>query len=831
MFEPALRVAIPAKRAYHIVPLTEEPTHVTHSTLSDRILRILGKRGYTPQKAEELARLLRLSEAEVGDFHAACKALARAGRIVMGARGALMLPDPPGRMVGTYRANAKGFGFVVPETPGAHADLFIPPGRSGGALTGDVVRVRMRKGGRGNRQGLLEGEVIEIIRRGHSRFTGALQHETGAWYVVPDGHVLNGPILLPDATARQARRGDHVVVELVEYPSEGRAARGVIVEVLGPSGRPDVDLRSIIAQHDLPGEFPPEVLADARRAVDAYDESALMAHREVLRDMTIITIDPPDARDFDDAISLRPLSGGHVELGVHIADVAHFVPEGSPMDLEARRRGNSVYFPRFVIPMLPEILSNGVCSLQEKQWRLTKSVFITYDGDGEVVRSRFANTMIRSTRRLTYVQAQSIIDGRIGRTSPEVVNLLKGMDRLAKLIRRRRLRDGMIVLDLPEVELVHDDEGRLTDVQPADTSFTHTIIEMFMVEANEAVCRLLTDLRWPHLRRVHDEPSFSAVESLSRFIRALGLALPRHPQRADFQRLLDQTRETPLAFPVHFAVLRSMQQAQYLPQLLGHFALASDHYTHFTSPIRRYADLTVHRLLNHYLAAGEPASGPRRGGRSRAVRSPVVARSASRSSVSPPDDIPSFEDLVVMGHELSTLERRAEAAERELRLVRILRLLADRVGDSLPGTVIGVSQFGLYLQVDRYLIDGVLRLERIRDDWWDIDIRGGAIYGSRSGIRIGIGDRLDTVIASVDVPKRTLELALPGGTGTGKKSRVQSVTKAADTLKSPSEGQPPASRGRGIPRNSSASPVFRSGRRKRGGHKGQRPGSFRSRRS
>ncbi len=759
---------------------------MTSSSVADRILRLIGQRGYTPRSATELAGLMRLSDDERGEFHDACKALMKTGRVVMGSRNALMLPEPPGKIVGTFRANPRGFGFVIPETPYAHGDLFIPEGRSLNAVTGDTVRARVRKRGRREGRMIYEGEIIEIVTRGRRQFVGEIKNEFGQWFVVPDGRILHAPVFIGDASARQARRGDQVVVEITEYPVGERKARGVIVKVLGKRGEPEVDLESIRVQYDLPAEFSEDVLDDARQVIAEYDEAAERKRREVLADATIITIDPPDARDFDDAISLTRNRDGTIELGVHIADVAHFVRDGSPLDVEARQRASSIYFPRHVIPMLPEVLSNGLCSLQEKQWRLTKSAFITYDDAGRPIRSRFANTMIRSAKRLTYQQAQAILDGKAARTPKPIVELLGQMDQLAKTIRQRRLRDGMIVLDLSEIELKYDDDGRLVDVVPADASFTHTIIEMFMVEANEAVCRALTDAKIPHLRRIHDEPSFSAIESLSKFIRVLGQSLPRHPQRGDLQQLLDGVRGTTLTFPIHFAVLRSMQQAEYSPQLIGHFALASRHYAHFTSPIRRYPDLTIHRLLNLHVS-GE------------------LRRAKATANV------PDTAALIELGSHCSTRERHAEAAERELRLVKILRLLEKLVGDELPGIVTGVTQFGLYLQVDKYLVDGVLRLESIGDDWWDVDTKSGCIVGQRSGVRITIGDRLATIIQRVDLPQRQLELALP-------LNRLKKTAAPANGAQAPRSADKRAAGGK---TQSSGGGTKRGRHRKGGGRRGK----------
>jgi ribonuclease R len=421
--------------------------------------------------------------------------------------------------------------------------------------------------------------------------------------------------------------------------------------------------------------------------------------------------------------------------------------------------------------MLPETLSNGVCSLQEGVGRLCKSVFITFDDDGRPVGTRFANTVIKSSARLRYREAQAIIDGaqqiphpdgprRLADYDPNLVALLREMNALAKRIQKRRLAEGQIVLDLPEVQLVLDEDGRVTGTEPEDSSFTHTLIEMFMVEANEAVARLLDSLGVPFMRRIHPGPEIDSAERLRHFVQVAGYRLPKELDHKAVQSLLAAVRGKPESYAVNLAVLKSLSRAEYSPEQIGHYALASEHYCHFTSPIRRCADLLVHRLLESYLAERERIG--HKGGRKAKVHL---------------DHVVPYDELVETGKHISFTERRADDAERELRQVKLLELLKDRVGDVFAGVVTGITNFGIFVQLQDYLIDGLIRYENLMDDWWDVDERTGMVRGQRTGIRIGIGDVAKVIVASVDIPRRELNLAISQLIGRSGRAAEQATPK------------------------------------------------------
>jgi ribonuclease R len=723
-----------------------------------KILEYLKAAGQANLRPRRLARQLDLAgEAHYGTFRSALRELMHQGRVTLGSGGAVVLPTQKtssGLIVGTYKGNRKGFGFVLPSDPSSREDLYIPQGANRGALTGDIVSAKVTHSFRKEGKAMQEGRVEEILQRTHTRFVGTLEKRGTQWQVMPDGNVLPEPILTPDAGSRHIRAGTKVVVELTSWPAEGTWAQGVIAEVLGQPGDKDVDLRGVIVQHALPEKFSEACLRQARHAVAAFSGQKEYADRVDLTEEVICTIDPDDAKDYDDAISLKRLEGGRWELGVHIADVSHFIPPGSALDEESQKRGNSVYFPGYVIPMLPEVLSNGVCSLQEGVDRLCKSAFITLDADGRPLSAKFASTVIRSACRLRYREAQALIDGadriphpdgprRASDYPREVVGLLGWMNVLAKRMQKRRLEAGQIVLDLPEIDLKLDEDGKVIGAEAEDTSFTHTLIEMFMVEANEAVARMLDALHVPFLRRIHPDPDPASSERLRHFVDVAGFRLPKDMGRKALQTLLETVRGKPQSFAINLAVLKSLARAEYSPKVVGHYALASQHYCHFTSPIRRYADLMIHRLLDQYIAA--------RGGG-------MVSMPAGKR-VELPDAIEESE-LAKIGKHISYTERRADDAEKELRQVKVLTLLEKAVGNVYQGVITGITNFGLFVQVTQYLIDGLVRYEVLGDDWWDVDDRAGVVRGQRTGIRLGIGDVVKTCIARVDVPRRELDLAI-----------------------------------------------------------------------
>ncbi len=739
--------------------------------MSDRytstILRHIADSRYEPRTLRQLAQDLGVDDAEFDQFKSAAQALLDDGCVIFGSSDTIALPPPGKEMVGVYRAHEKGFGFLQPDELTQHGDLFIPPGANGEAMNGDRVRAKVIHEGRRASSGKspFVGRILEVLQRADRQYVGTLLKRGKLHVVQVDGRLMRDPVVIRDPSVKNARVGDKVVIEIVEYPKDPNdVAEGVITDLLGPGGEPEVETRSVMRAFGLAEKFPAEVLSEARQVSQAFDPDTIPDDREDLTATLTLTIDPPTAKDYDDAISIRACKHGKqdaVELGVHIADVAHFVTPGSALDTEAYERGNSTYLPRVVVPMLPEVLSNGVCSLQEGVNRFAKSCFITYDAEGNVLKERFARTVICSDKRLTYLEAQALIGGDLreakkhAKTEPKypkpIVAALLQMNDLALRIRERRLEQGMIVLGLPEVELVFDDSGRVIDAEPEDDAFTHTLIEMFMVEANEAAARLFDRANVPMIRRIHPDPDAHGIDDLRMFARVAGYNIPARPSRKQLQTLLEAVRGKPAQRSVNMAVLRTLSKAEYAPMLIGHFALASEHYTHFTSPIRRYPDLVVHRGIDEYILAAGKSGGKR--------PSAKKIGSALTSDNLIPDEM----QLRELGRHCSATERNSESAERELRNYLVLELLSEHIGEDFEGTVTGVTGNGVYIQIDKYLVDGFVRSNDLpggASDRWKLNSKTGALVAQRSGATVSIGNTFTVRVAAVDLNRRVMELAV-----------------------------------------------------------------------
>jgi len=720
----------------------------TPTTWRSAIVQYISEHPDRPMKARGLARALAVPDAEYVRFRALVRQLLEDGTLALGRGRALAVPGSREGLVGVFRTARRG-GFVgIPTKP----DLYVSPPDMGSARDGDRVLVRLLP--QRGRVPSTRAEIVRVIERNPILWVGELEQVGALWLVRPRGRGEFPVVYIDDPTAKSARPGDLVAVEPIESTLDTGAVRGVIVERLGEPSETQTRILAVVRRNSIPHEFPADVRQAAARAAANFRE-AEFTKREDLRALLTVTIDPPDARDFDDAISLEPLPHGKVRLGVHIADVAHFVPPDSLLDREARLRGNSVYFPGYVVPMLPETLSNGVCSLQPQQPRLTQSVFLTCDGDGRVSDVRAVRGVIESRARLTYEQVTAILSGGKNGLPPDICDLLARAEQLAQKMRERRLHDGMIVLNLPEAEIRLDDSGRVVDAGPADTSFSHTIIEMFMVAANEAVCRLLKQAGLPQLRRIHPDPEPDSLTALNQLLGLMGLRPIRVTDRRTMQSLLAAMHGRPEEPVVNLALLRSLAQATYSTAPVGHFALASEDYCHFTSPIRRYPDLINHRMLD-VLLSGRP-----RGGRKRPV--------------SPPSDL----DLDELARHTSFTERRAQDAEREARAWLLLELMKERLGEVLEGLITGVASFGVFVQVKPFLAEGLIHRSEFGRDSWSYDRQRSIYFNERTRRMIHIGQRVRVRVAAVDELRQEVALVPAADTELGTARPGAAASKSA----------------------------------------------------
>lgn len=702
--------------------------------LEDQIIECLSTPEYRPIDGGALSKKLKIGKKTMPKFREALEALVAAGRIREGKKGRLQLKAAAGFVTGTVKKIASGAGFVIPtESPAGakNQDVYVSSRDLGDAQTGDDVLVRLSNRLRSNGQRC--GRVEKVLERASNVFVGTYLEANGQGFVRIDGTAFQGDIHVGDPGAKGAKADDKVVIEMLRFPTADRIGQAVLTEVLGQRGDPGVDTMSVVYSLGLPHEFSEDVLEEARLQADHFNDNDFGDRLDLTKE-TIVTIDPATARDFDDAISLRKDKRGHWQLAVHIADVSHFVPAGGALDRSAIERGTSVYLPRHVIPMLPEVISNGLASLQEGQIRYTKSVFIEFDANGRPQGAEVANTVIKVSKRFAYEQVMPIINDpdSVGGTVPnKIVQLLQRMFELSMMLRRHRFEDGALQMGIPEVEIDFDDDGHVIGAHERHHDQSHEIIEEFMLAANIAVAQILAARDIPFLRRAHGTPDELRQKAFKDFCGGLGYELDKFQSRKAIQQLINSVVGKPEERAINFALLRTMKQAEYTPDDTSHYALNEDDYCHFTSPIRRYPDLTIHRII------GELAAG----------RKPKQA---------------GMTELVQLGKSCSTTERRAEKAERELKRIKLLRYLEDKIGQEMDAFITGVESFGLFCQGIKVPAEGLVHISSLTDDFYAFNQATRSLVGDRSKAEFRLGDPVKVLIVNVDVDRRQLDLRVVG---------------------------------------------------------------------
>lgn len=701
--------------------------------LKESLLGLISDNHYNPLKKEELALIFNIHPAEMPMFYNFLDELEEDGYIVRTKKGRIMSPNQMGLFVGKFVSHRKGYGFVESDEE-FKQDLFIPKDDINGALHNDRVMAEVVTPATDDRRA--EGKVIKIIKREVTRVVGLFQENKSFGFVVPDDKKFNQDIFIPKRVFSGAKNDDKVVCEITVWPQENRKPEGKIIEVLGQKGERGVEIDSIIRAHGLPEEFPKKVIEEANYVAD-QDLGDEMGRRVDLRDLNIFTIDGEDAKDLDDAISIDVLPNGNYKLGVHIADVTHYVKEKNKLDKEALKRATSVYLVDKVIPMLPKQLSNGVCSLNPFEDKLTLSCIMEIDSHGKVVNSEIAETVINSKARMTYTEVSDILekdDEKLKKTfAPQVDDFIKA-EKLARILMERRKIRGAIDFDFPEAKIILNGNGEVADIKHYERRISNKMIEEFMLIANETVAEHFYWLQLPFVYRIHETPSAEKMEDLKKFIATFGYTIKGdlenvHPK--EIQGIVEKIKGTKEEESISTIALRSMKQAKYSPQCVGHFGLAAKYYCHFTSPIRRYPDLQIHRIIKEQL-------NNKINNKRQEQLAHIVEYASTQSS---------------------ERERAAELAERDVHDYYKACYMADKVGQEFDGTVSSVTSFGMFIELEN-TVEGLIRLANMRDDYYIYNQETYTIMGERTHKTFKIGDTVRIKVDNVNVDFREIDFAL-----------------------------------------------------------------------
>ncbi len=702
----------------------------------EKVIKLICGRKYSPMNASQLAEHFKIDKSEHNQFCTLLRELELKGEIVQIKKKQYANPRKVNLLVGVLECNQRGFGFVLPVKEGISADIYVAEEDMGGAMHDDIVVVRLpspiRKRKAKRRRKKTSGEIVNVIRRANETTVGTFKRSKHLNYVAPDNPALFRDIYVSKEDAKEAKHDDKVIVKIDQWPTRHLNAEGTIIEILGRDGEPAVDIKSIIHQFKLPFKFDKDVLTETEVLPQLIDSDEIKARLD-LRNELVITIDPEDAKDFDDAVSLKKDKDGNWLLGVHVADVSYYVKQDSASDKEARKRGTSVYFPGTVIPMLPEVLSNGICSLKEGEDRLTKGVFFTYAPDGKLLRSEIKHSVINVKKRLTYHNATNILmEGDEKDTNP-ITNTLFAMSRLAKLLYKRRIEGGAIELNLPEINIRLDEDGKIDTIEKVKRDISHLIIEEFMIAANQTVATFMHQNGLPSVNRIHPEPDEEEMYDFAEFILNCKNKAINPFDKKRLQSFLDEISDHPESYMINLMLLKSLKKAEYSSTESSHFALGLEHYAHFTSPIRRYPDLIVHRLLDMFMA------GQLKPEKVKAQWNEKIAGWAKHCSLT---------------------EKKAEEAEREIIKLKLLRHLEEHADKVMKGVITGVQEYGVFVQIDEFLLDGLVHIRTLTDDFYRLDKKRLSLIGTRRGKVYSFGDVVKVKITNIDLLKREVDFVI-----------------------------------------------------------------------
>ena len=706
------------------------PKSPSESKVGDKILALFARKPRERLTPAEILRRAGLARDELQLVIEALRELCRDGQLVRLKKNHYALADREHLVKGRVHAHPNGYGFLIPENRDLQ-DLYLNRREMRRVMHGDQVMVRIDRKARGG----TESHIVRVLERGQKRLLGTYDELNGNPIVIPmDARI--SPIALAKAAAK-TEKGKVIAVEVSRYGTALSSPEAQIVNIMGDPNDPEVQAQSIIFRFGLSTSFPAEVEREAKESSFNLSPQDLAARTD-LRELPIVTIDGENARDFDDAVYVRK-QGETYELYVSIADVAHYVAPDTALDQEAYARSTSVYFPDRAIPMLPEALSNGICSLKPHEDRLTKTVCIEINAKGDVIRSRFFNSVIRSNERMTYTDVRRILvdhDPECLARYSALVDEFKRMEELALLLYKRRRARGNLDFDLPEAEIILDLQGLPENIVRAERNIAHRMIEEFMIAANEAVARHLTEKEFPTLYRVHEGPDQDALETLAPFLLSLGYRLPEKKETIaplEIQRLLESARGKPEERVVNRVLLRSMKQAIYQPENIGHFGLASKCYTHFTSPIRRYPDLIVHRVLDRVMNDDKLKPNAR-------------------------EDLLRY--LQQAGEHTSGRERHAMEAEREMVDLKKAQFMQNRIGEEFTGFINSLANFGFFVELDDYFIEGLVKLSSLTDDDYDYYEKEYVIKGRRYGKKFRLGDNVRVRVARINAFRSEIDFDL-----------------------------------------------------------------------
>lgn len=693
-----------------------------------RIKEFIESEDYTPLKRGEMRVILQVPKDESGDFDTVINSLISEGEVFETKKGKLVTTKSINLKTAVFMANAKGFGFARLEDSNDN-DIYIPPESTLNAMNKDKILVRITVPSYNGKRA--SGEVVKILSPAKEGVVGTFDEGRGFGFVICDDKKIND-IFIPKGSTKGAVTGSKVVVNITKRPSPNKCAEGEVIEILGHKDDPGVDILSIIRQFDLPVDYPEDVYEQTEDMPEDITEAEIEG-REDLRNIQTVTIDGDDSKDFDDAVSLDILENGNFLLGVHIADVSHYVTEGSPLDKESYKRGTSVYLVDRVIPMIPHRLSNGICSLNPDTDRLTLSCIMEIDREGNVVNHKIVESVIHSNCRMTYTKVNNVIENNDPdqiKEYEEFVPMLRDMDKLRKILNNRRKLRGAVNFDFPEPKIILDSEGKVLDIKPYERNSATNLIEEFMLVCNETIAE---DYYWqgiPFVFRNHDQPDEEKIEGLKKLISAFGYRIKGkgeiHPM--EIQKLIEKVKDTPQEHIISRMVLRSMKQAKYQAENIGHFGLAAKFYCHFTSPIRRYPDLQIHRIIKE-----------------------VIEGKLTENRIKHYDSM-----LSEIAYHCSTTERTSDDAERETDRLKMAQYMQEHIGEEYNGLISGVTSWGIYVELEN-TVEGMVPLNEIDDDFYEYEEENLRVVGRRTGKIYMLGDEVRVRVIRTDIQARTID--------------------------------------------------------------------------